>query len=559
MELETQVAIVGAGPVGLTIAMDLALRGVRVVVIEQRAEDEPADAKCNSVGARTMEIFRRLGVADAVRAAGLGDDFSTDVIFTTAISGEELSRIPLPSRNQRFGPDGRSAPGYVDSHWLTPEPVVRVSQYYLNPILQSYAREMANVTLRSETCMESFEDTGDSVIVRAERRDGTPLTVRARYLIGCDGGTSRVRKQMGVDLLGDTQIARTRSTLIRSADLMHLFPGQPAWMSWILNPRITGVVVAIDGDELWLVHRNLSDHMTSYEDLDFDQSIRDVLGVERDFRWETIRHQDWTGRRLVAARFRQGNTFIAGDAAHLWIPYAGYGMNAGIADGANLAWMMAAVLNGHADEALLSAHEAERHPITEQVSRLAMNKAVEHLGKVTNKQILAAVEDEGPAGRRIREELGRQLHEINAPQFACAGLNFGYFYDRSPIIRYDGDRPPPYDMASAEPSTVPGCRVPHFWIDDKVSLYDALGDYYTLLRFDDAQADDGDDGMDAFAAACEHLKLPLKVLAVSSDADYFTHRFLVVRSDQHIAWRGNAFPKPAERLVRQLRGEPETK
>jgi len=91
-----------------------------------------------------------------------------------------------------------------------------------------------------ETLMKSFEDTGDSVIVRAERRDGSPLTVRARYLIGCDGGSSRVRKQMGVDLLGDTEIARTRSTLIRSPDVMRLFPDKPAWMSWILNPRITG-------------------------------------------------------------------------------------------------------------------------------------------------------------------------------------------------------------------------------------------------------------------------------------------------------------------------------
>jgi len=98
-----------------------------------------------------------------------------------------------------------------------------------------------------------------------------------------------------------------------------------------------------------------------------------------------------------------------------------------------------------------------------------MNKAVEHLAKVANRKVLAAIEDEGPAGRRIREELGRQLHEINAPQFACAGLNFGYFYDRSPIICYDGERPPPYDMgARAEHGS--RCRVPHFWIDEKVSV-----------------------------------------------------------------------------------------
>ncbi len=268
--------------------------------------------------------------------------------------------------------------------------------------------------------------------VSAQSRAGDPVSIDANYLIGCDGGNSAVRKQMGVALLGDAEIARMRTTFVRCPELINLFPGKPAWMTWVFNPRIAGTVVAIDGEALWLIHRTVPRSMDSYEALDFDRSVRDVLGVNEGFGWERISHQDWTGRRLVAANFRQGNVFLAGDAAQLWIPFAGYGMNAGIADGANLAWMLAAVLNGHADENLLAAHEAERHPITEQVSRLAMGKALEYMESASRRSIPPALEGNGLLGRLLRKRVGRKLIKINAPQFACEGLNFGYYYDQSP-------------------------------------------------------------------------------------------------------------------------------
>ena len=419
---DAQVLIVGAGPVGMTLALDLASRGIDVTLVERRAPGDPADAKCNTTAARTMEVFRRLGVADTVRASGLADEYPTDVSFRTAVTGPEILRLELPSRSERLGPDGRSAPGYLDSHWATPEPVVRISQLYLDPLLRDAVEKRPGITIRPQTAFERYEDAADGVTVHC--RDLTtnePLSLRARYLVGCDGGTSPVRKQMGVELLGDAEISRTRSSLIRSKDLKRLMQGRPAWMTWTVSEKGTGVVVAIDGDELWLVHRNLRGGQRDFEDLDREQALRDVLGVGDGFRYEVVAHQDWVGRRLVAGRFRRGSVFIAGDAAHLWIPIAGYGMNAGIADAMNLSWMLAAVLQGWAPEALLDAHERERHPITEQVSRFAMAGAEQLIGNTRDRRVPRALGWRGPIGALLRSALGRRIRAVNEAQFACEG------------------------------------------------------------------------------------------------------------------------------------------
>ena len=486
-----------------------------------------------------------------MRASGLTDDFPTDVSFRTALTGPEVLRIELPSRNERLGPEGRSASGYLDSHWRTPEPVVRVSQLYLDPLLRDAVEKTPGIRLRAQTAFERFEDGPDGVTVQCrDLATDAPLTLRARYLVGCDGGTSPVRKQLGVELLGDAEIARTRSSLIRTKDLRSLFQGRPAWMTWTVSHEGSGVVVAIDGDELWLVHRNLPARAEDFDVLDRDQSIRTVLGVGADFRYEVVAHQDWVGRRLVAGRFRQGNVFLAGDAAHLWIPFAGYGMNAGIADAMNLSWMLAAVLQGWAPEALLDAHERERHPITEQVSRFAMAAAEELMDSVRDRKVPKILSQRGPVGALARRALGRRIRAMNEAQFACEGLNFGYFYDDSPLVHPDGEAPPPYTMGRATPSTVPGCRMPHFWLDAKTSLYDALGPWFTLVRFDSSV---GVRGAEETAAA-QGVPLAVVDAPAQPEADGFRHALVLVRPDQHVAWRGDAIPEARGPWLDRVRG-----
>ena len=540
--METQVVVVGAGPVGLTTAMDLAKRGINVVVVESRSEDEPAEAKCNTISARTMEIFRQLGVANQARACGLTDDFPTDVVYATVANGEEITRIVMPSRKERVSPDGLNASGFPDSHWETPEPVVRASQLYLNPILLEHAKTFNRITVLTETTFLSYVDHGDEVSVACRSKDGEQLIIQCRYLIGCDGASSSVRKQMGVKLEGDVEISKMRTTLVRCPEIKQLLADRPGWMTWVLNPRVTGVIVAIDGKELWLLHRNVRMNV-DFDSVDRDQSIRDMLGVGQNFSWDAVHHQDWTARRMVASRFRQSNVFVCGDAAHIWVPFAGYGMNAGIADANNLSWMMAAVLNGQADESLLDAHERERHPITEQVSKFAMNKALEYSEAVQERKIPKLLESKNFLGRFLRNRIGRRMYEMNLPQFACQGLNFGYYYEDSPIIHYDGEAPPKYDMGHATASTVPGCRLPHFWVSPGVSIYDELGPVYTLLCFNGVKAKEPFTG--AFAAT----GLPLKVMAVGSQPSAYDRKYVLARTDQHVAWRGDALPDNVQEFV----------
>ncbi|HEY0441501.1 MAG TPA: FAD-dependent oxidoreductase, partial [Xanthobacteraceae bacterium] len=476
--LQAQVLIVGAGPVGLTLAMDLAQRGIEVLVAETRHRGEPPNVKCNHVSARSMEIFRRLGVAKALRDTGLPPDYPNDVAYRTTFTGEELSRIPIPSRQDRY-----TATGGPDTWWPTPEPPHRINQIYLEPVLFAHAEAMPGIRLLNRTRIDDFTQDADGVTASGVNLDtDEELQVRCDYLIGCDGGRSNVRKKIGAKLSGTDVVGRVQSTFFRAPDLLQRAKNPPAWATFSLNPRRAGNVYAIDGRETFLLHNYLRADETDFESVDRDWAIRTILGVGADFRYEVISREDWVGRRLVADKFRDRRVFICGDASHLWIPMAGYGMNAGIADAMNLSWVLAARLKGWATEEALGAYEAERQPITEQVSKFAMNHAIA-LQK-EREGVPAGIEEPGAAGAAARAAAGKALYDLNVKQYCCGGLNFGTFYDRSPLIAYDGEAPPAYSMDQFTPSTVPGCRTPHIWLDDGRSLYDAMGPDYTLLRFD---------------------------------------------------------------------------
>jgi 2-polyprenyl-6-methoxyphenol hydroxylase-like FAD-dependent oxidoreductase len=539
-QMTTAVLIAGGGPIGLTLAMDLASRGVSVLVLERRAPGEPPSVKCNHVSARTMEIFRRLGVVRAVREAGLPADYPNDVAFRTTTTGIELSRIPIPCRAERY-----TATGGPDTWWPTPEPPHRINQIYLEPVLFAHAEAMAGVRILNRVELTGFEQREGGVVATAAALDGgDDLVISADYLIGADGAHSMVRRRIGASLTGDAVLEQRQSSYIRAPELLRATPTKPAWANTSLNPRRSANMFAIDGRETWLVHNYMRPGET-FDSVDREWCIRTILGVGPSFPIEIIAKEDWTARRMIADRFRDRRVFLCGDAAHIWVPNAGYGMNAGIADAMNLSWMLAGVLQGWASPAILDCYEIERMPITEQVSRYAMDTSVALARQ--RRGVPETIEEPGPEGDAARASVGQHAYDINVGQFCCGGLNFGSFIEESPIIAHDGVAPG-YTIYDFTPSTVPGCRTPHIWLGEGVSLYDAMGPDFTLLRFD------RDVAVGDLLAAAEMRGVPLQLLDVATEDPVYQEKLVLSRPDQHVAWRGNAMPADPLGLIDRIRG-----
>src|SRR6185437_7811060 len=303
----------------------------------------------------------------------------------------------------------------------------------------------------------SVEDVvvGDSSAdVRLRDLDtGDVRRLNCRFLIGCDGARSVVRKAIGAELSGDAIIQRVQSTYIRAPGLIDRQQHASAWGTGAINPRRSGMVYAIDGSERWLVHNYMKPGETEFEAVDRDASLRTILGVGPDFNYEIISKEDWYGRRLIANKFRDRCAFIAGDAAHIWVPYAGFGMNAGIEDATNLSWLLAAHLNGWAPASILDAYEAERWPITSQVSKFAMSHAEAEIRRRGG--VPENIEQAGPEGDAARAGVGRLAYQINVQQYACAGLNFGTYYTRrSSPMTAPNSPPTPWTATRPRP-----CRV----------------------------------------------------------------------------------------------------
>lgn len=542
--LEIPVAIIGGGPTGLCLAMDLADRGVDCTVVELRRAGEPPSVKCNHVSSRTMEQFRRMGFVKEVREAGLPADYPNDVVVRTRATGHELTRIHIPCRRDRY--TDRSGP---DGWWPTPEPPHRINQLFLEPILFANTAARPRIRLLNRTQFRGLVQ--DEAGVTAEVQDletGREFRIRADYLVGCDGGASQVRREIGSRLAGRDVIQRVQSSYIRAPDLIHRITKPDAWLSYIYAPGRAGNLLAIDGRQTWLIHNYLLPHELDFESVDRDACIRLLLGVGPDFEYELLGKEDWTGRRLVADRFQSRRSFICGDAAHLWVPYAGYGMNAGIADALNLSWKLAARLKGWAPESILASYHAERQPITDQVSRFAMNHAEQAIRERTS--VPGDIEEDTPEAAEARRQIGAAAYRLHVQQFACAGLNFGYYYDASPIVADDDEPPPTYTMYDYTPSSVPGCRTPHFWLKDGRALYDDLGPDFTLLRFDRSVDIAG------LTHAAAEAGLPLKLLEIEADdvPGAYRHRLVLSRPDGHVAWRGDQPPAEPRRLIDKMRG-----
>jgi hypothetical protein len=413
----------------------------------------------------------------------------------------------------------------------------------------AHARAQPRIRILNRTEVEEFtqHEQGVTAIDR-DLDSGERFSIECAYLVGCDGASSMVRKGIGADFAGNPVVQRVQSTYFRAPALMNMLPGRSAWNYLSLNPRRCGSTMAVDGRETWITHNFLYRGETDVDSVDRDWALREILGVGPDFQYEVISKEDWVSRRLVADKLRDCRVFICGDAAHVWIPHGGYGMNAGIADAANLAWKLAATLKGWASPGILDAYHAERQPITDQVSRLITEIAQRVMAH--RREINEDIERQDSVGEATRARIGKAAYALDVEQQCCGGLNFGYYYDGSPIVAYDDDGPPAYTMGTFTSSTVPGCRVPHLWLESRRSLYDALGPDYTLLRLDPTTRVTG------IVEAAAQRSVPLTVVDVKAPEarELYRRKLVLVRPDQHVAWRGDEEPAAPLNLIDLIRG-----
>jgi 2-polyprenyl-6-methoxyphenol hydroxylase-like FAD-dependent oxidoreductase len=544
------VAIAGGGPVGLLLALFLDFYGVRSVVFnsEPKPRHHPKGSTHNS---RTMEHHRRLGIAPRVRELSLPIDRPTDVSYHTRLTGWELARLSMPSEAEK-----RRAVAAAAATDQVPEPLLRANQMYVETFLLAHARTRKNIAVHFGVPVTAFEEDDDGVTVQAEAvAGGERETWRAQYLVGCDGGRSYVRRALALRYHGFAKLdsphygGRMNATYLRAPTLYrdHL-ARRPGWIYWVINPEIRSPIISLNRDDEFLVFSKGSDEGLAPTDEAMAQLLRRAVGT--DLPVEIIGHWPWTaGVALVAERFVAGRVTLAGDAAHLFTPTGGFGMNTGMDDAANLAWKLAALVQGWGGADLLKSYEIERRPIAER-NTIAARELNKHLASMPSP---AAMEEDSAAGAAARREVSAHLATMGE-EFASLGVQLGARYDGSPIVADDG-APPADDFLNYAPSGVPGGRAPHHWLDAGrgygSSLFDRLGAGFTLLRLGGKPADTS-----TIEAAAKKRGMPLSVLEVpqASARDLYGRDLALIRPDQYVAWRGNAPPADADRLIAQIVG-----
>jgi 2-polyprenyl-6-methoxyphenol hydroxylase-like FAD-dependent oxidoreductase len=512
----TSVIIVGAGPVGLGLACELGQRGVDCVLIERRdgAVNVP---KQSMVSARNMEFCRRWGVAQAVRTAVWPDSHSRDFIYLENMRGQELLRFKIPPYKER------------DRRDFTPEAACPCPQIYFDPILGNHVRKFPNVALAYNTRLDGFaqDDYGVSAQI-TDISTGTARTLRARYLVGCDGPAGVAREALGIGVEGLGAIAHSVNLFFRSADLATMH--DKGWARFYRVVDETGCwaeLIPIDGKELWRL--TVFDEPLSKADPVF---LLDKL-AGGTFAYEMLNVSPWERRDYVAKSYGQGRIFIAGDAAHECSPTGGIGMHTGLEEAVNLGWKLAAMIKGWGGPALLDSYEIERRPI-----------AVRNVGLATRSfNAIAAI----PGWHKGQAGWQADPAWLSVPEH----MKLLYCYENSPICVADGSPALVVDPKQFVPTTRPGTRAPHAWLSEERSTLDLFGDGFVLLRLG-ANPPDAARLLDAATAQ----GMPLHQVAIANPeiVALYETRLVLVRPDGHVAWRGDECPADAATLVDRVRG-----
>jgi 2-polyprenyl-6-methoxyphenol hydroxylase-like FAD-dependent oxidoreductase len=521
--IKTDVLIVGAGPAGLATAIELGLRGVRVLVAERNPRVGVAP-RAKTTNVRTRTHLRRWGIANRLaKEAPFGVDYPNNMVFVTRLSGHELARFP-----NAFN----ASPEHSD---LYPEHGQWIPQYKLEKVLLEKARSLESVTLHFDTEFVTATQDGGYVVATL-RSDGAVIQVTAQYLIGADGARSVVRDLIGATMEGRYGLSHSYNIIFRAPGMDRAHSHGPAAIYWQLGKQGFSAVGPMDKDDTWFFAPGGVKPGETLTKEDAAGMISERTGIDLPF--EILSADSWAASELLADRYADRRIILAGDACHLHPPAGGYGMNMGIGDGVDIGWKIAAALAGWGGPNLVASYEAERRPVHKAVIDEA----------VANFAIYVAppppeIEDEGSEGDAVRAKLGQAISASKGREFNTLGTVLGVGYEGSPIVSKEQGAPPPHDSENYSPSARPGFLAPHAWLDDGQSLYDMFGPDFTLLAAHDADPQE----IERAVSDAKCLGIPLTVVKPDTIpvSQIYEAKIALIRPDQHVAWRGDNWDSSA--------------
>ncbi len=503
--IDVPVAVVGGGPVGLALAMELHHQGVPCAVIEPRTTVSAWRPRAKTTSARTMELLRRWGIADQLRAkAPIPVGWSSDVVFCTTATGAEITRFTGTLGLDLAGND------------LVAEPGQQVGQPMVEQMLRDQLAHADGVRLLFGSSVVGVTQHPHRVVLQVAHASGTVRPLSAQYAVGADGARSVVRAAIGASYEGGNAGKPNLSIIFRSQQLGRLISDR-AVHRWVLNPAAPGVVGPFDLAQTWWAIA--TGRPEDDRNADPITLVRAMVGHDIDV--EVLGTDPWQARSLLATSYGRGRLFLAGDAAHQNPPWGGHGFNTGVGDAVNLGWKLAAVLQGWAPTDLLTSYESERRPVAAETIRIAAANAKTLATELSSADLMGSPEQFTAAQPAAADAIQLSKHI----EFHCLGLVLGYGYGA-----HAGEQT--VDGSDYHPVARAGNRLPHHWVSPDDSLYDHLGPGFTVLGAD----------TDTTTLTTEAVRCGMPLTHVGTDLVEPSSRFgadvVLVRPDQHIAWIG---------------------